>query len=99
VQGCPQGEVCVDQGCAPSECGCDASGQWLCTLDCGGGICVPDSAGCSEPNPVGCKVQGCPPGEVCADQGCAPSVCSCDASVDSWICTADCNGGVCVPAP
>jgi hypothetical protein len=98
-QGCPADQLCVDEGCTPSDCACDASGQWICTDDCGGGICVPDGAGCSDPNPVGCKVQGCPQGEVCVDQGCAPSVCSCDASVDAWICTDDCGGGICAPAP
>ncbi|KYF99977.1 hypothetical protein BE18_46335 [Sorangium cellulosum] len=44
TQGCPAGQTCVDEGCTPSVCGCDAArGVWICTADCGGGICVPDS--------------------------------------------------------
>lgn len=38
--GCPEGEVCVQQGCEPSTCECNEEG-WICTADCGGGVCVP----------------------------------------------------------
>lgn len=43
ADGCPEGEVCAQAGtCVPSSCGCDpATGQWICTEDCGGGICLP----------------------------------------------------------
>ncbi|WP_437561553.1 hypothetical protein [Sorangium sp. So ce542] len=100
TNGCPAGQACVDEGCTPSSCGCDAArGVWICTADCGGGICVPDSDACSDPNPVGCRVQGCPEGQICVDEGCAPSVCGCDAATGTWYCTDDCGGGTCVRAP
>ncbi|WP_438001014.1 hypothetical protein WMF26_15850 [Sorangium sp. So ce185] len=100
TQGCPEGQTCADEGCAPSECACDpATGAWACTEDCGGGTCVPDEPACSGPSPVGCKTQGCPEGQICADEGCAPSVCTCDPDRGHWLCTADCGGGTCVPAP
>jgi hypothetical protein len=39
--GCPTGFTCVVRGCTPSYCRCDtASGAWLCTTDCEGGVCV-----------------------------------------------------------
>lgn len=41
--GCEAGMVCDTRvRCVPSSCGCDeATGQWTCTSDCGGGVCVP----------------------------------------------------------
>lgn len=41
--GCGEGMVCVrNSACVPSSCGCDPStGQWTCTSDCGGGVCMP----------------------------------------------------------
>ena len=100
VQGCAQGEVCVDQGCTPSACVCDpASGSWACSEDCEGGSCVPDPSACDGPNPVGCHVQGCPDGEICVDEGCAPSACACDPATGTWVCDLDCGGGTCAPAP
>lgn len=41
--GCPGGMVCDTRAqCVPSSCGCDpATGQQVCTSDCGGGVCVP----------------------------------------------------------
>jgi len=41
--GCGAGMVCERRAqCRPSSCGCNAeTGQWVCTSDCGGGVCVP----------------------------------------------------------
>jgi hypothetical protein len=40
LRGCPPGSYCsTNTGCAPSSCGCD-SGSWVCTEDCGGGVCL-----------------------------------------------------------
>lgn len=41
--GCPDGLVCDTRTtCVPSSCSCDpATGQRICTSDCGGGVCVP----------------------------------------------------------
>ena len=50
--GCPAGHVCDPTvGCNPSYCGCDAAtGDILCTDDCGGGTCVPEEpVGCCDP--------------------------------------------------
>jgi hypothetical protein len=102
VAGCPSGYKCdTASGCAPSACGCDsATGDWICTADCGGGTCVADTAGvkCTDPSPAGCATSGCPSGQTCdTNAGCAPSACSCDAVTGTWICTSDCSGGTCVP--
>ncbi|WP_437735549.1 leucine-rich repeat domain-containing protein [Sorangium sp. So ce1335] len=97
TQGCPAGQTCVDEGCAPSSCECDpATGTWYCTDDCGGGTCVPDEPACRGPNPAGCKAQGCPAGQTCVDEGCTPSSCECDPATGTWYCTDDCGGGTCV---
>ena len=45
--GCGAGETCsrTAPSCTPSACGCDeSSGNWRCTADCGGGVCVSSSA-------------------------------------------------------
>ena len=44
--GCPEGYECIDtlDNCTPSSCFCDESswyGDWYCTEDCGGGVCIP----------------------------------------------------------
>src|SRR6185295_10361987 len=67
VAGCPSDSVCdTSQGCAPSSCSCDSSsGSWVCTEDCGGGICVPGGGACTGPDPSGCASKGCPTGEIC----------------------------------
>ena len=41
--GCPGGMVCDTRArCVPSSCGCNPrTGNWTCTSDCGGGVCVP----------------------------------------------------------
>jgi len=44
--GCREGFVCDTKvRCVPSSCGCSRdSGAWVCTADCGGGVCVPAGA-------------------------------------------------------
>lgn len=106
---CGAGEVCVEPPgdgtvCLPSHCFCE-DGQWICTEDCGGWVCEPETGTdpdtCEEPNPAGCLIgssSGCASGEVCAlpeDGACISSGCVCDDGV--WTCTPDCMGGVCVP--
>jgi hypothetical protein len=42
IAGCPADQLCfpTPPGCVPSSCSCDGpSGAWICTSDCGGGIC------------------------------------------------------------
>ena len=41
--GCPAGMTCdVHARCTPSSCSCNTTtGAWICTEDCGGGVCVP----------------------------------------------------------
>jgi hypothetical protein len=98
TSGCPDGQVCeTTAGCAPSSCACDtATASWVCTEDCGGGVCVPEPVVCALPDPSGCVQTGCPSGEVCdTTLGCYPSNCACDVS-GAWICTEDCGGGQCV---
>jgi hypothetical protein len=102
--GCPAGEQCVHPAgvCTPSACHCaPETGTWICTRDCGGGICrrVEEPA-CRGENPAGCVSTGCPAGEVCVQAAgvCVPSACGCDAATGTWVCTADCSGGICVPA-
>ncbi|MCC6997424.1 MAG: hypothetical protein IT370_22605 [Deltaproteobacteria bacterium] len=60
-KGCPSGMVCdTKQSCIPSSCGCDsATGNWTCTADCGGGMCVPAGSTGRPPNP---KTPPLPPG-------------------------------------
>jgi hypothetical protein len=99
-KGCPVGQVCNgDLGCFPSGCSCDAlTGSWGCTADCGGGVCVADPTGCTDPDPTGCVNTGCPPDQVCqqASGVCISSSCTCDAGADVWVCDADCGGGICI---
>jgi hypothetical protein len=99
---CAEDEVCdPSQGCNPSSCFCDAAtGEWDCSKDCGGGVCVPkkiEETACPGANPAGCANTGCPDGYSCVSdpQICIPSTCSCDEAAGLWICTEDCGGGVC----
>lgn len=101
--GCGDGEICSleTEECVPSSCACnEGNGQWDCTADCGGGVCIPepDSGVCEGDNPAGCATTGCDEGEVCSmeTEACIPSACNCDAESGSWNCTADCGGGECV---
>lgn len=50
--GCPDGQHCnTELFCVPSFCSCDpATGQIICTADCGGGVCVPDNPPCCDPD-------------------------------------------------
>ncbi len=101
---CGEGEVCSleTEECASSSCSCDeASGQWNCTPDCNGGVCVPveEVMECEGDNPQGCLEGGCGEGEVCSfeTEECISSGCACDEGSGEWTCTPDCGGGVCVP--
>ena len=83
--GCDKGEECAfDTGdCVPSVCGC-VSGQWVCTADCGGGVCVP-----AEPYDA-CDGKEC--GEYCSI--CDPNDPDC---VQPMVVTACDLDGECVP--
>jgi hypothetical protein len=102
--GCELGYTCdTVEGCFPSSCACDADvGLWICTEDCGGGICIPEDpaqSACSTSNPAGCVQIGCKTGYVCdTNEGDKPSFCECDAAKDEWICSADTDGGMCMPS-
>ncbi len=108
---CASGEICAHdpEVCLSSACHCDpATGAWICTPDCYGGVCQPaavldaGNASCNGPNPAGCSTNAdCDAGEACShdEESCLPSACGCDPATGSWICTADCGGGVCRPAP
>ncbi|MDC0674130.1 hypothetical protein [Nannocystis radixulma] len=71
--GCPEGQVCQKgQECVPSLCSCDpATGQSVCSLDCGGGTCVDVAAVCE---PVPCTLL-CPFGFQRDERGC--EICRC----------------------
>ncbi len=50
--GCGPGMVCDTQAaCRPSSCGC-SNGRWVCTSDCGGGMCRPANRPRPRPLPV-----------------------------------------------
>ena len=101
--GCEEGEVCAyGLDCTPSICFCDGeSGAWVCTKDCGGGICIPDEGPldpCADFVSPGCVQSGCDDGFECdTSVGCVPSACGCDPETGAIMCTADCGGGTCVP--
>ena len=98
MTGCAPGLECdPKQGCTSSYCECSKTfGGWICTDDCGGGVCVPSTV-CKTPNPAGCTQLGCPKGMVCdTKQGCTSSYCECSKTMATWLCTPDCGGGVCV---
>ena len=92
---CPGEQLCDRSGCRPSACSC-LDGEWLCTPDCGGGICrEPDQQGCEGSNPQGCAAdRDCGQGFVCDRTPCVSSRCSCSEA--QWSCTRDCGGGRCV---
>ena len=99
--GCDAGFVCdTSEGCVPSSCSCDPeSGAVMCTMDCGGGTCVPAEEDlCEDFEQPGCTQSGCDEGFVCdTTVGCVPSACGCDPETGAIMCTADCGGGTCVP--
>lgn len=68
--GCGDGFVCdTEVGCTPSSCFCDPeSGDWACTDDCGGGLCVPRTGPCEIDDE-------CPVGQVCEGGACAAVPC------------------------
>jgi len=103
---CEAGKTCVvsaTQECVPSSCSCDeASGEWICTADCGSrNVCVdaepaPACDPAQDPSWQECTVDSdCPEDEQCviADQdACLPSSCGCDETTGQWtVCTEDCN--------
>jgi hypothetical protein len=46
MNACPPNAVCdTSVGCMPSQCSC-SQGTWVCTEDCGGGVCVPVGDDC-----------------------------------------------------
>lgn len=83
--GCGFGEVCdTTVGCTPSACSCDAAtGSWICTDDCGGGTCVPNTGTC------GSNID-CSDGLVCDVAGhfCRP-ICMVDCFVYDPVCGTD----------
>jgi len=104
---CPDGYACVPDvdptTCHPSNCACDASGDWACTDDCGMGGSTCRQLFCGgELSPVTCEKTGCPDGYTCTPDpdpmsACHPSGCDCDEASSSWLCTADCGtGSTCV---
>lgn len=95
---CGENEVCKERpdSCDPSNCGCTEQGDWNCTRDCGGTVCVPTDNACPGENPAGCSSdEECGEGQICEETpNCVSSTCSCDGG--SWVCTDDCGGGECV---
>lgn len=83
--GCGFGETCdTTIGCSPSSCSCDATtGSWLCTEDCGGGTCVPNTGDCASN-------ADCTGGLVCDVAGhfCRPE-CAVDCFVYDPVCGTD----------
>jgi len=53
--GCPVGMRCDTKiGCRPTACSCEsASNRWACSVDCGGGLCVPLTGNKPTGPPVG----------------------------------------------
>jgi len=99
---CPAGQRCqVDPGqCRSSACGCDpATNQWICTDDCGGGVCVPTTC----PGVI-CAL-ACPNGFEKDANGCDICRCKADRTPASGRCVrssgetcntdADCTTGGC----
>ena len=103
--GCPRTPCRLDQTCRlasgrciPSQCDC-IYGEWVCTKDCGGGMCV-DGSSCGTPDPSGCaNDDDCAMGEACMPSTlavCIPLRCACAPMGGTWQCEEDCGGGVCV---
>jgi hypothetical protein len=73
--GCAPQQICstdLADGCAASTCFCDpANGSWACTDDCGGGVCMPASAGiCDSDDDCGFGAEWCEGGQcVACDNG------------------------------
>lgn len=94
------GGTCFCPGLDTNEDGHVAIDELVTALGFALAGCPVEPKTCETPDPVGCRVTGCPASEVCDVQaGCVPSSCACTAS-GSWTCTANCGGGVCVtPTP
>jgi hypothetical protein len=84
--GCEPGDVCsvFPAGpCVPSACSCDtATGSWVCTADCGGGVCVPDGA-----TPCATDADCTPGAQWCEENACV----DCDNS--ALLCRIACPEG------
>jgi hypothetical protein len=66
VTGCDDGEVCDPrQGCTSSACDC-MDGEWVCTPDCAGGLCMPAGAACERDADCAFGSQWCVDG-ACVD--------------------------------
>jgi hypothetical protein len=93
---CPEGQECqLTSGvCTPSYCEC-TDGQWSCTEDCGGGVCV-DAVACEGPDPSGCSTDDdCRGGKVCTPPvppQCIPIRCACPIT-GIWECEDNCREG------
>ncbi|MDX2011701.1 MAG: hypothetical protein SFW67_15990 [Myxococcaceae bacterium] len=103
---CGPGRACLrdPNQCNPSACGCDpATGDIICTEDCGGGFCgvapvdagAPDAGVCVGFRPPCASDSQCLRGEACVRNPgiCQPSACACGPT--GIVCTSDCGGGVC----
>lgn len=91
---CSDGQACDQSACVASSCSCQ-DGQWLCTDDCAGGLCI-EPPSCDGNNPVGCLDDAaCGAGFVCDSSVCASSSCFCGEG-NVWNCTRDCGGGRCI---
>jgi len=92
---CPDGYECIDDwenNCVSSSCSCDEiSGQWMCTDDCNGGICieVDVSEGCGiSSSCYDCTDSGCfwqPVGEGICTEECMIEDLDCYGSTPNWI--------------
>jgi Cys-rich repeat protein len=84
---CASGERCGHDGtCRPSTCACTENG-WVCTADCGGGVCLPGGGECLMPAPGVCRHDSdCPAGTSCATNRvvsvCAPFDGDCFSDAD-----------------
>jgi hypothetical protein len=106
---CPDGFICTPTsgaagppGCGSSVCDCDPQqGMWDCTLDCGGGMCVPASTAPDASCPSRQPKAGDPCLGIIACRYAAPCgavIVECTASASYWAVaqTATC-GAVCPP--
>ena len=92
--GCPEGQVCQrGPECVPSLCSCDpATGQSVCSLDCGGGTCVEGTGECP---PSTCRLL-CAFGHERDEDGCElcrcrePPSCPCTRDEDCVKVTTGC---------
>jgi len=96
---CRTGFICdPTQGCTPSDCfACDPQHGWMCSADCGGGLCVPaadaGASGATCPSVEPRAGDPCAGPIACSYTGsCGPVVWACSASKSYWTAT---SGGKC----